>query len=167
MFACSGILFNHESPRRGQNFVTRKIPIGIANIMKGKQEHIELGNIDALRDWGHAKDYVYGMWLMLQQEKPDDLILATGEQYSVRHFIESAFAVVGKKIRWEGSGVNEQGIDASTNKVLIKINPYYFRPSEVETLLGDCSKATRELGWVKKVGFLDLVKEMVEYDLSM
>jgi GDPmannose 4,6-dehydratase len=167
MFACSGILFNHESPRRGQNFVTRKITIGVANIVKGKQAVIELGNLDALRDWGHAKDYVYGMWLMLQQEKPDDFILSTGEQYSVRSFVEAAFAVVGKTIRWEGTGVDEQGVDVSTNQVLVKINPYYFRPSEVETLLGDCSKAKRELGWVKKVGFLDLVKEMVEYELSV
>jgi len=166
MFACSGILFNHESPRRGQNFVTRKITIGIANILKGKQKTIELGNIDALRDWGHAKDYVQGMWLMLQQEKPDDFILSTGEQYSVRVFIESAFAVVGKKIRWSGCGVDEVGIDAATGDVLVKINPYYFRPSEVESLLGDCSKATRELGWSKKVSFEALVKEMVEYDVA-
>ena len=166
MFACSGILFNHESPRRGQNFVTRKITIGIANILKGKQKTIELGNIDALRDWGHAKDYVYGMWLMLQQEKPDDFILSTGEQYSVRAFIEAAFSVVGKKISWVGSGVDEVGIDEATNDILITINPYYFRPSEVESLLGDCSKANKELGWNKTVSFTALVKEMVEYDIA-
>lgn len=166
MYACSGILFNHESPRRGQNFVTRKVTIGIANIVKGRQQTIELGNLDALRDWGHAKDYVYGMWLMLQQEKPDDYILSTGEQYSVRKFVEEAFAVAGKTIRWTGEGKNEQGIDISNGDVLVRINPYYFRPSEVESLLGDCSKATRELGWTKTVSFADLVKEMVEYDLS-
>jgi GDPmannose 4,6-dehydratase len=166
MFACSGILFNHESPRRGQNFVTRKITLGIANIMKGVKGAIELGNLDALRDWGHAKDYVYGMWLMLQQEKPDDYILSTGEQYSVRQFIEAAFAVVGKTIQWKGTGVDETGVDASTNEVLVKINPYYFRPSEVESLLGDCSKAKRELGWNKKVSFSELVREMVEHDMT-
>ena len=165
MYACSGILFNHESPRRGQNFVTRKITIGIANIMKGKQKTIELGNIDALRDWGHAKDYVYGMWLMLQQEKPDDFVLSTGEQYSVRAFIESAFSVVGKTIRWEGSGVDEKGYDTDTHALLVQINPYYFRPSEVESLLGDCTKATTQLGWKKNVSYQELVKEMVEYDL--
>jgi GDPmannose 4,6-dehydratase len=166
MFACSGILFNHESPRRGNNFVTRKITIGIANIMKGNQKTIELGNIDALRDWGHAKDYVHGMWLMLQQEKPDDFILSSGEQYSVRTFIESAFRVVGKRIRWEGEGVDEKGYDDTTNEVLISINPSYFRPSEVESLLGDCTKAKTMLGWNKTTTFDELVKEMVEYDLN-
>jgi GDPmannose 4,6-dehydratase len=166
MYACSGILFNHESPRRGQNFVTRKITIGIANIQKGKQSPIELGNLDALRDWGHAKDYVYGMWLMLQQEKPDDYILSTGEQYSVRTFIEKAFGVVGRTIRWEGAGAAEKGFDAATGQVLIVINPYYFRPAEVESLLGDCTKAKEQLGWKKNISFDDMVREMVEYDCA-
>ena len=166
MYACSGILFNHESPRRGQNFVTRKITIGIANIQKGKQSPIELGNLDALRDWGHAKDYVYGMWLMLQQEKPDDYILSTGEQYSVRTFIEKAFGVVGRTIRWEGAGAAEKGYDAATGQVLIVINPYYFRPAEVESLLGDCTKAKEQLGWKKNISFDDMVREMVEYDCA-
>jgi GDPmannose 4,6-dehydratase len=166
MYACSGILFNHESPRRGQNFVTRKITIGIANIQKGKQSPIELGNLDALRDWGHAKDYVYGMWLMLQQEKPDDYILSTGEQYSVRTFIEKAFGVVGRTIRWEGAGAAEKGYDAATCQVLIVINPYYFRPAEVESLLGDCTKAKEQLGWKKNISFDDMVREMVEYDCA-
>ena len=166
MYACSGILFNHESPRRGQNFVTRKITIGIANILKGKQAPIELGNLDALRDWGHAKDYVYGMWLMLQQEKPDDYILSTGEQYSVRTFIEKAFGVVGRTVRWEGAGADEKGYDAATGQVLIVINPYYFRPAEVESLLGDCTKAKEQLGWKKNISFDDMVREMVEYDCA-
>ena len=166
MYACSGILFNHESPRRGQNFVTRKITIGIANIVNNKGGAIELGNIDSLRDWGHAKDYVYGMWLMLQQEKPDDFILSTGEQYSVRTFIEQAFAIVGKTVKWVGVGVDEKGYDTATGELLIKINPYYFRPSEVESLLGDCSKANTVLGWKHNVSFSELVKEMVESDLA-
>lgn len=166
MFACSGILFNHESPRRGQNFVTRKITIGVANILKGSQTPIELGNLDALRDWGHAKDYVYGMWLMLQQEHPDDYILSTGEQYSVRTFIEKAFGVVGRTVRWEGAGADERGYDAATGQVLITINPYYFRPAEVESLLGDCTKAKEQLGWKKNISFDELVREMVEYDCA-
>jgi len=164
MFACSGILFNHESPRRGQNFVTRKITIGIANILAGKQKTIELGNLDAKRDWGHAKDYVYGMWLMLQQNQPDDYILSTGEQYSVREFVEAAFSVVGKELRWEGEGIDEKGYDKATNELLVSVNPYYFRPSEVETLLGDCTKAKTKLNWKHNISFLDLVSEMVDYD---
>ena len=166
MYACSGILFNHESPRRGQNFVTRKITIGIANIMKGDNKPISLGNIDALRDWGHARDYVEGMWLMLQQDKPDEYILSTGEQHSVREFIELAFAHVGKTILWEGTGVDEKGRDSITGDVLIDINPYYFRPAEVETLLGDCTKAKTNLLWKHKMTFVDLVHEMVDYDMS-
>ena len=166
MFACSGILFNHESPRRGQNFVTRKITLGIAKIMKGDHKPIELGNLDSLRDWGHAKDYVYGMWLMLQQNIPDDYILSSGEQYSVRNFVEIAMNLAGKTIRWEGSGLDEKGYDSETNEILITINPYYFRPSEVDALLGDCTKAKKELGWKKKINFLDLVKEMVEADIN-
>jgi GDPmannose 4,6-dehydratase len=167
MYACSGILFNHESPRRGQNFVTRKITLGISKILKGSDKPIELGNLDALRDWGHAKDYVYGMWLMLQQNKPEDYVLATGEQYSVRRFLEVAFAEVGITVRWEGVGIDEKGYDNKTNKLLVIINPYYFRPSEVESLLGDCTKAKENLGWVKKISFLDLVKEMVEADIKI
>ena len=166
IFACSGILFNHESPRRGQNFVTRKITIAIANILHGNQKTIELGNIDSLRDWGHAKDYVYGMWLMLQQDKPDDYILSTGKQYSVRHFIEEAFKIVGKHIVWEGKDVNEKGYDSVTGELLININPYYFRPSEVDTLLGDYTKAKTLLGWEPTIPFQELVKEMVESDIS-
>jgi GDPmannose 4,6-dehydratase len=167
MFACSGILFNHESPRRGQNFVTRKITLGISKIMKGCDKPIELGNLDSLRDWGHAKDYVYGMWLMLQQNKPDDYVLSTGEQYSVRTFLEVAFTHVGITVRWEGMGIDEKGYDNKTNKLLVTINPYYFRPSEVESLLGDCTKAKENLGWVKKISFFELVKEMVEADMRI
>ena len=167
IFACSGILFNHESPRRGQNFVTRKISIGVANIMKGVSKTIELGNIDALRDWGHAKDYVEGMWLMLQQDKPDDYILSTGEQHSVREFIELAFSHVGKIIVWEGKGVDEVGKDSVSGDILISINPSYYRPSEVDTLLGDCSKAKSVLKWENRTSFKELVKEMVDYDLSL
>ena len=166
MFACSGILFNHESPRRGQNFVTRKITLAIANMLNGKQKTLVMGNIDALRDWGHARDYVKGMWLMLQQEKPDDYILSTGEQHSVREFIEKAFSVVGKTVRWEGSGENEKGYDADTNTVLVEISPQYYRPTEVDTLLGDCTKAKNGLGWSHEVSFIELVKEMVHHDIS-
>ena len=166
MFACSGILFNHESPRRGQNFVTRKITIGVANILKGKPEPITLGNIDALRDWGHARDYVEGMWRMLQHDIPDDFVLSTGEQHSVREFIELAFAHVGKTIIWEGNGAKELGKDSSSGQVLIKISPDYYRPAEVETLLGDCTKATTILGWKHSTPFITLVHEMVDHDMS-
>ena len=166
MFACSGILFNHESPRRGQNFVTRKITLGIANILNGKDKHIVLGNIDSLRDWGHARDYVEGMWLMLQQEKPDDFVLSTGEQHSVREFIEVAFLHVGKSIRWIGTGIDEVGIDTSNNEILIQISPIYYRPTEVDSLLGDSTKANTMLSWKHKTKFIDLVKEMVDSDLS-
>jgi GDPmannose 4,6-dehydratase len=164
MFTCSGILFNHESPRRGQNFVTRKITIGIANIVKGKANTIFLGNLDALRDWGHAKDYIEGMWLMLQQPIPDDFILSTGEQHSVREFIELAFAHVGKSIHWVGSGLDEKGLDAAGN-VLVEVSHDYYRPTEVDSLLGDCTKAKSILSWTHKISFNDLVKEMVDYDL--
>lgn len=167
MFACSGILFNHESPRRGQNFVTRKITIGIANIMKGKAHTIVLGNLDALRDWGHAKDYIEGMWLMLQHETPDDFILSTGEQHSVREFIELAFAHVGKSIRWVGSGLDEKGLDVATEEVLVEVSPTYYRPTEVDSLLGDCTKAKTVLSWTHNISFKDLVKEMVDYDMSL
>ena len=166
MHACSGILFNHESPRRGQNFVTRKVSLAVANIVNGDPKPITMGNIDALRDWGHARDYVKGMWLMLQQEKPDDYILSTGEQHTVREFIEKAFLVVGKTVRWEGLGADEKGYDADTNALLIVISPEYYRPTEVETLLGDCSKAKTALGWSHEVNFLDLIKEMVDHDIQ-
>jgi GDPmannose 4,6-dehydratase len=164
MFACSGILFNHESPRRGPTFVTRKITIGINEIMKGKQEYISLGNIYAKRDWGHAKDYVYGMWLMLQTNAPKDYILASGETHSVKEFIENAFSVQNVSIKWRGEGVNEEGYDECTGKVLIKIDPKYFRPAEIDILLGDSSRARNELGWVPKNNFNTLVKEMVDND---
>ena len=164
MFICNGILFNHESPRRGPTFVTRKITIGLNMILKGKRENIIMGNIDAKRDWGHAKDYCYGMWLMLQQDKPDDYILSTNKQYSVREFIEKAFKNKGFNIKWKGKGVNEIGYDEKTNKELIFISEKYFRPCEVESLLGDCSKADKNLGWEKKYSFDKLVEEMVNSD---
>ena len=164
MFICNGILFNHESPRRGPTFVTRKITRGLNMILKGERENIIMGNIDAKRDWGHAKDYCYGMWLMLQQDKPDDYILSTNKQYSVREFIEKAFKIKGFNIKWKGEGVNEIGYDEKTNKELIFISEKYFRPCEVESLLGDCSKAEKNLGWEKKYSFDKLVEEMVNSD---
>ena len=167
MFACSGILFNHESPRRGENFVTRKITLTLAQILKGQQERLSLGNLDAKRDWGYAKDYVEGMWMMLQQDEPDDYILATQEQHSVREFVELAFGYCGVKLDWQGSGVNEQGIDKSTGKVLVDVNPKYFRPTEVDNLMGDFTKARTQLGWSPKTSFKELVKMMVEQDLEL
>jgi GDPmannose 4,6-dehydratase len=167
MFACSGILFNHESPRRGENFVTRKITLTLANILKGTQEKLYLGNLNARRDWGHARDYVEGMWLMLQQETPEDYVLATGEQHNVREFIEEAFGLCGMKIEWQGSGVDEKGIDPATGRTLVEVDPAYFRPAEVETLLGDPKKAEEKLGWVRKTSFKELVRVMVEADLTL
>jgi len=164
MFACSGILFNHESPRRGHNFVTRKITIALGNIVKGTQDKLVLGNINSLRDWGHAKDYVNGMYLMLQQEKPDDFILSTNEYHTVREFIEKSFALKGYNIKWKGQGVNEIGYDENTDRELIFISDKYFRPAEVEELLGDNTKAKKELGWTSKYSFDELVREMVEND---
>ena len=164
MYACSGILFNHESPRRGHNFVTRKITIGLGNIVKGKQDKLVLGNINSLRDWGHAKDYVYGMWLILQQEKADEYILSTNEYHTVREFIEKAFKLKGFDISWKGEGINEIGYDKNTGRELIFISDKYFRPTEVDELLGDNTKAKKELGWKIKYSFDDLVKEMVEFD---
>ena len=164
MYACNGILFNHESPRRGPTFVTRKITIGLGNILKGKQDCIYLGNLDSKRDWGHAKDYVYGMWLILQQDKPDDFVLATGKQYSIRTFIEKAFKLKNINILWKGSGLNEVGYDSVTLKEYIKINPKYFRPSEVDSLLGDFSKAKHILKWTPKYNIDELVKDMVNND---
>ncbi len=167
MFAVSGILFNHEGERRGPEFVTRKISKAVAKIKHGKQDCIELGNLDAKRDWGYAGDYVEGMWLMLQQEKPEDYVLATGETHSIREFCELAFKAVDVQIKWQGSGVDEVGVDAETGKTLIKINPDFFRPAEVDLLLGDPTKAETELGWKRKVDFPDLVKLMVEHDLKL
>ena len=167
LFACSGILFNHESPRRGENFVTRKITMTLAQILQGKSDKLSLGNMDAKRDWGYAKDYVEGMWMMLQQDKPDDYVLATGEQHTVREFVNLAFGFCGIELDWQGSGVNEKGVDKATGKVLVEVNPKYFRPTEVETLLGDCTKAKTRLGWAPKTSFKELVEMMIEHDLKL
>mmetsp|Transcript_28537 Transcript_28537/g.42175 ORF Transcript_28537/g.42175 Transcript_28537/m.42175 type:complete len:363 (+) Transcript_28537:116-1204(+) len=170
MHLTNGILFNHESPRRGRTFVTRKITTSVARISMGLDKTLYLGNIDAKRDWGHARDYVEGMWMMLQTDKADDYVLATGETHTVREFVERAFAVVGTTIKWVGDTgtVDEMGVDAADeSRVLVKIDPRYFRPTEVELLLGDPSKAKREIGWVAKTSFPDLVKEMVEEDVRM
>jgi len=166
IFACNGILFNHESPVRGETFVTRKITRAVARIKLGLQDTLYLGNLDAKRDWGYAGDYVKAMWLILQQEGPDDYVIATGESHSVREFVEKAFKEVGIEIRWEGQGVNEVGVDRETGKVLIRIDLRYFRPTEVEYLQGDSTKARRKLGWEPKVGFEELVKRMVREDLK-
>jgi len=164
MYACSGILFNHESPRRGHNFVTRKITMALGNILKGKQDKLILGNIDSLRDWGHAKDYVYGMWLILQNETPDDFVLSTNEYHSVREFVEKTFQLKGFTIKWKGTGTNEIGYDEKSGRELIFISDKYFRPAEVDELLGDSSKARKELGWELQYSFDDLIREMVDYD---
>lgn len=162
----NGILFNHESPKRGENFVTRKITISIAKILAGKQDKMYMGNMDAMRDWGYAPDYVEAMWMMLQQETPDNYVIATGETHSVREFIEHAFKEVGISIEWKGSGVNEVGIDSKTKRVFIEVSPRYFRPTDVDCLKGDSSKARDALGWIPKVGFKELVKIMVHADLK-
>ena len=167
MYALSGILFNHEGERRGPEFVTRKISQSVARIKAGKQEKIELGNLDAKRDWGYAGDYVEGMWRMLQQDKPEDYVLATGETHSIREFCELAFKEVGIDLKWQGEGVKEEGLDAATNKVLVSINPDFFRPAEVDLLLGNPTKAEQELGWKRAVDFPGLVKLMVEHDLKL
>ncbi|MBK1646660.1 GDP-mannose 4,6-dehydratase [Thiocapsa imhoffii] len=166
IYACNGILFNHESPKRGETFVTRKITRGLARIKLGLQERIYLGNLDARRDWGHARDYVRMQWLMLQQETPEDYVIATGHQYSVREFVEAAAAEVGITIRWEGSGLEEQGFDAATGDSIIAVDERYFRPTEVETLLGDATKAREQLGWSPEISFETLVSEMMSEDLS-
>ncbi|MBQ5873336.1 MAG: GDP-mannose 4,6-dehydratase [Bacteroidales bacterium] len=167
MFAVNGILFNHESERRGETFVTRKITLAAARIAKGLQEKLYLGNLSALRDWGYAKDYVECMWLMLQYEKPEDFVVATGEAHSVREFCTLAFKYAGIELKWEGEGVNEKGIDVKTGKVLVEVDEKYFRPAEVEQLLGDATKAQTLLGWnPRKTSFEDLVKIMVESDLK-
>jgi GDPmannose 4,6-dehydratase len=165
MFACNGILFNHESPVRGETFVTRKITRALARIKLGLQDCLYLGNLDARRDWGHAKDYVEAMWLMLQQTQPEDFVIATGKQYSVREFVSTAGAALGMDISWDGSGGEEQGFD-STGKCVVRVDPRYFRPTEVETLLGDASKGREKLGWSPRVSFEELVAEMVREDLK-
>ncbi len=167
MYACNGILFNHESPLRGETFVTRKITRAVAKISLGMQDKLFMGNIDAERDWGHAQDYVEGMWLMLQQEEADDFVLATGIKITVRQFIEMAFAEVGITITWQGKDVNEKGIDKTTGKILIEIDPKYFRPAEVELLVGDASKAKAKLGWTPKRSVAQLCKEMVIADVEL
>ena len=166
MFACNGILFNHESPVRGETFVTRKITRALARIKLGLQERLYLGNLDALRDWGHARDYVEAQWLMLQQDTAEDYVIATGEQHSVREFVERAAGELGIALRWEGEGVGERGICTRTGRCLVAVDPRYFRPTEVETLLGNPAKAKRQLGWAPKVGFEELVAEMVREDLK-
>ena len=167
MFACSGILFNHESERRGLEFVTRKITHAAVMISLGLQDHLELGNLDAKRDWGHSKDYVKAMWLMLQADAPDDYVIATNETRTVREFAETAFKHVGIELKWEGEGVNEKGIDVKTGKVLVSVNPEFFRPAEVELLLGDPAKAEQKLGWKREIDFSALVKRLVENDLKI
>ena len=166
MHASNGILFNHEGPTRGETFVTRKITRAVAAIELGLQDRVYLVNLDAERDWGHARDYVEGMWMMLQQDEPDDYVLATGEKHSVREFVERAFDHVGRAIAWRGTGVDETGIDAKSGQILVEIDPRYFRPTEVDLLLGDPGKARQKLGWRHKTSFADLVREMVEGDRS-
>ncbi|WP_439503768.1 GDP-mannose 4,6-dehydratase [Methylophaga sp.] len=165
IYACNGILFNHESPVRGENFVTRKITRALARIKLDLQKHLYLGNLDAKRDWGHARDYIEAQWLMLQQEEPEDFVIATGMQYSVRDFVNAAGEELGIKISWEGNGLDEKGYDEEGN-CIVSVDPRYFRPTEVETLLGDASKAKEKLGWQSKTSFEDLVKEMVREDLK-
>lgn len=167
MYAANGILFNHESERRGETFVTRKITMAAAKIAAGKQERVLLGNLDSLRDWGYAKDYVECMWLILQQDEPDDYVIATGEQYSVRDFCNKAFHYAGIELTWEGKGVEEKGIDRASGKVVVDVSPEFFRPTDVTTLLGDPTKAKEKLGWnPRKTSFDELVKIMVEYDMK-
>lgn len=166
IYAVNGILFNHESPRRGESFVTRKITLAVANIHSGNQEKLHLGNLDAKRDWGYAKEYVEAMWAMLQQDDPEDLVIGTGETHTVREFVEEAFKYTNVNIQWEGSGKEEKGVDAATGRVLVEIDPYYFRPTEVELLIGDGTKAKEKLGWEPKVGFKELVKIMMEAELK-
>jgi GDPmannose 4,6-dehydratase len=166
LYACNGILFNHESPLRGETFVTRKITRALSRIKEGLQDTLHLGNIDALRDWGHARDYVKAQWLMLQQQQAEDFVIATGHQYSVRKFVEMAGACLGMQVEWSGSGVHEQGVDAKSGRTVVKIDPRYFRPTEVETLLGDATKAREKLGWTAETSFATLVQEMVDTDLE-
>jgi GDPmannose 4,6-dehydratase len=166
MHASNGILFNHESPIRGETFVTRKITRAVASIDCGLQQKLFLGNLDAMRDWGDARDFVEGMWLILQQDQPDDYVLATGEAHSVREFVEKAFAHIGRTIVWHGSGVEEKGLDKSTGETLVEVDPRYFRPTEVDFLLGDSSKARAKLGWRHRTSFDALVSDMVKADMA-
>merc|ERR1711948_217644 len=166
MYACNGILFNHESPRRGGTFVTKKVTASVAHIMAGRKERILLGNLDSKRDWGHAKDYVRMMWMMLQQEKPDDFVVATNKQYSVRDLVTLCFEMVGRPVVWRGEGLSEEGVDEKSGEVLVKVSPKYFRPTEVETLLGDPTKAREMMGWKPDTSFKELVFEMLEYDMQ-
>ena len=167
MYACNGILFNHESPRRGETFVTRKITLAVANIKAGKQECLYLGNMDAKRDWGHARDYVECMWKMLQQDTPEDFVVATGETNTVRHFVDRAFDVAGMKLKFEGEGVDEVGIEIATGRTLVRVHERYFRPAEVDLLIGDPSKALNKLKWNPRTTSLEeLIKEMVEADIA-
>ena len=166
MFACTGILFNHESPRRGETFVTRKITIGLNNIVKGEQDFISLGNLNALRDWGHARDYVEAMWMMLQHDRPEDFVIATGKQYSVREFVEKCAPYFDMNIVWAGKGLDEVGVDTRSGRIVIKVDPKYFRPAEVETLLGNPAKAKNVLGWEPKTSFDELVEEMCEHEIG-
>jgi len=167
IYACNGILFNHESPVRGETFVTRKITRAVARIKLALQDKLFLGNLESKRDWGHAKDYVRMQWLMLQQDEPEDFCISTGVQYSVRDFVDAAFKEVGIELRWEGSGLDEKGIDSASGKVLVQVDPVYFRPTEVETLLGDSSKAREKLGWEPEISLEDMVAEMVREDLKI
>jgi GDPmannose 4,6-dehydratase len=164
LFACNGILFNHEGERRGHNFVTRKITLGLNKILRGKANKLVMGNLDSLRDWGSAKDYVEGMWRILQHDKPEDFVLATGEMHSIKEFIEEAFRLKGFNIKWKGHGIDEIGYDEKTGRELVFVDPKYFRPAEVSQLLGDPTKAKKLLGWTPKITFKELVREMVEYD---
>jgi GDPmannose 4,6-dehydratase len=166
LFACNGILFNHESPRRGETFVTKKITQAVARIHQGRQKVLKLGNMDAKRDWGHAKDFVYAQWLMLQQDKPQDYVIATGETHTVREFVEISFREIDIEIKWQGVGIDEKGIDSKTGNILIEVDEKYFRPAEVELLLGDPTKAEKELEWERKISFQELVSGMVKYDLE-
>jgi len=167
MYACNGILFNHESPLRGETFVSRKITRALTRISVGLQEALHLGNLDSLRDWGHARDYVKAQWLMLQQDVAEDFVIATGKQYSVRDFVVAAGALLNMKIEWQGKGINEIGTDRKTGKAIVRVDPRYFRPTEVETLLGDATKAKQKLGWVAETSFPKLVEEMVQSDLEL
>ena len=167
LYACAGILFNHESERRGKEFVTRKITYSVARIKKGIQDHVELGNLDAKRDWGHSKDYVKAMWLMLQQEQADDYVIATNETRTVREFVETAFKHAGIDIVWEGKGVDEVGKDKETGKILVKVNPQFLRPAEVELLLGNPEKAEKKLGWEREISFSELVERMIKNDMEL
>jgi GDPmannose 4,6-dehydratase len=167
LYAANGILFNHESPLRGETFVTRKIARAVAAIEHGLQDVLYIGNLDAKRDWGHAKDFVQGMWLILQQPKADDYVLATGETHSVREFIELAFSQVGRNVAWRGEGDDEEGFDSDSGKILVKVDKRYFRPTEVDELLGDATKAQRRLGWRAETSFKELIAEMVTSDLEL